>query len=154
MKKAVVILLVFFLFFGLAYSENISAPNVIYCNQKDKTVAALFSIILPSAGHAYAENWGRGMLFVAGETIIIGSIAYGYKEVAKLKSNDNKIYNAGQSNLLFGLGYASLIGLRIWEIIDATKEVDKYNFDNTPSYTFGVSPNIDNGLSLTLQVNF
>lgn len=41
---------------------------------KDVQKAGLLAAFIPSAGHYYADNWGRGALFLAGEltTIAIG----------------------------------------------------------------------------------
>ncbi len=77
---------------------------------KSKTKGGLLATCIPSAGHAYVDKWWpKGSLFLLGEA--------GLVTIALNQEDDN--------NKLLFLSIAA--GLKIWEIIDAVNETDKYN---------------------------
>jgi len=84
---------------------------------KNKTVAVVLAFI-PSAGHAYAGNWGRGLLFAAGE---LGGIVLAFS--AGIEGSRS----LGQINDWYWIGLWTAVGIRGWEFFDAAAEVDRYN---------------------------
>ncbi|MGB4177407.1 MAG: ankyrin repeat domain-containing protein, partial [Halanaerobiales bacterium] len=76
---------------------------------KDQSRAGLLAAIVPSAGHYYAGNWGKGSLFLFGE---LTSLAIG------LSSEDNSVRNTCLTVFL---------ALKVWEVYDAIQETEKYN---------------------------
>ncbi|MGM0420440.1 MAG: ankyrin repeat domain-containing protein [Bacillota bacterium] len=77
---------------------------------KSPESAAGRSLVIPSLGHAYAENWWpKGTLFLAGEVTMLGLAATrsGWSEAAP-----------------YLLGFAAL---KAFEIFDAMNEVERYN---------------------------
>jgi hypothetical protein len=95
--------------------------------KKSSGTAVLLSLVVSSAGHAYAGNWGRGLLFTAGRvggvvlalTAGIEETTYGY------------YYTYTESNITawYWIGLGTTLVLAIWEAIDASAEVDRYNED-------------------------
>ena len=115
-----------------------SVKSALYESSKKSSGTAIpLSIILPSAGHAYAHNWGRGLLFAGGR---IGGVVLALQGIERGVEN---VFESGTSNGIsfyyrvsndrteytgwFYAGIASAIGLTIWEAIDASAEVDRYN---------------------------
>ena len=76
---------------------------------KDPTKAGLLAAIIPSAGHYYAGNWWKGSLFLIGE---ITSLAIGLSSEI----------------ILPGMLLWYLFVLKAWEVYDAVKETEKYNY--------------------------
>ena len=76
---------------------------------KDPAKAGLLAAVIPSAGHYYAGNWGKGSLFLLGE---ITSLAIGLSS-----ENDST------RNVFMGV----FLALKAWEVYDAVKETEKYN---------------------------
>jgi hypothetical protein len=50
-------------------------------SKKDPTLAKILAAVLPSTGHLYAGNWGRGILFLVCEAACVGIVAAGVKEI-------------------------------------------------------------------------
>ena len=129
--------------------------------KKSEGTAMLFSFIIPTAGHAYAGNWGRGlgfaatqvglyiMAFTAGMDEICNDYGYGYYY--------SNCYN--EPNGLFWVGFFGAIGTRFYEIFDAGKEVKKYNqkllmqYGMGPGFSMNIIPQ-KKGASLKLAYNF
>lgn len=115
----------------------------LYENQKKSGVTAgLLSFLVSSTGHAYAGNWGKGLLFLLGR---VGS----YAAATQAKTQDE------QSGWLL-----LMVGLSIWEIFDAVAEVDRYNqraynsiYFGTPNIGLNLAPMKD-GLALNLSYRF
>ena len=142
-------------------------------NEKHPELGVIFSIFLPTSGHAYAGNWLRGIIFTGSKySAIIGgallpekcstttyptdtfnstSPSYGFTDIYKKCETDPISY------VLFGLG----VVLHWWEIIDAGKEVTRYNDKlyrhifgkEPPSISFNLQP-ISNGANLTMSYAF
>jgi hypothetical protein len=54
---------------------------------KDPLTAGVLSLLLPSAGHAYAGSWPRGLLFAAGRTGLVAlAITAGISEKSDTQS--------------------------------------------------------------------
>ena len=146
-------------------------------NKKSPALGVVFSLLLPTAGHAYAGKWGKGLMFLGGE-VLCGVFSLGYYSKAKDKryttcpsyyeeiegkdgcwneSYDGEIYrvydveipNHEMQRKSFGflLGY---VGLVVWEKIDAGKEVKKYN-KKLYKHIFGKEPP---SFSLNLQPTY
>ena len=80
MKKLIFILMVGSLF--AQYLPDVSEMSetekmlVFENNKKSPALGVLFSLLLPSTGHAYAKNWKRGLAFTGAQLINGGLIAY------------------------------------------------------------------------------
>lgn len=85
-------------------------------DKKEEWTAIVLSLLLTSAGHAYAGNWGRGLLFLLGKIGAIGMMA----------TEDGPRYSDDRS-LVRGLGVGFLLAFIIGEPIDAAREVRNYN---------------------------
>ena len=101
-------------------------------SKKSSGTSIPLSLIMPSAGHAYTHNWGRGLLFAAGRVGgVVLAFTAGTKDVYQstpLGSGYGYVYNQQTEYTgWFYIGIASTIGLTIWEAIDASTEVDRYN---------------------------
>jgi len=128
--------------------------------KKSPTTAVLLSCLLSSAGHAYAGNWGRGLLFTAGRfACMYIAITLGIEE----KTYDFKFhedYTVTETNEVYTLGMIGTLVLAIWEMVDASNEVKKYNeklynriFHGQPSFGMKTVP-ANNGIQLFLAYNF
>ena len=117
---------------------------------KSKTVAVLYAYLLPSAGHAYAGNWSRGLNFALGELGGGLMILAGYHGAG---------FIVPDLNTLGWTGVFTLFVLRIWEIFDAAAEVGKYNevlyarIMGKKPYTLHILPSTS-GLQVQLTCNF
>lgn len=78
--------------------------------RKDPAIAGILSTMLTSLGHAYTDNWSKGLKFTAGR------IGFGYG-----------IFNAYKEGNNPSLWWIGEISLSIWEIIDAMNLARKYN---------------------------
>ncbi len=134
--------------------------------KKSPTTAGVLSFLISSTGHAYAGNWGRGLLFLGGRIACIAIISAGAS-----KTTDSQEYNYytdqwetttinSSDKDLITAGTIGLIGLAIWEIFDAVSETRKYNrrlynriYNNVPNFGFNLTP-IKNGAQLSLTYNF
>jgi hypothetical protein len=111
--------------------------------KKNPAVAAYLSLLLTSTGHAYAGNWGRGLLFTV---LRVGGYYLLFTELSSRRETSS-----------VGL-LAYLVGTVV-EALDAAWEVDRYNeklFDRIMNNrTFGVSivPH-GNGAQLQISYNF
>ena len=118
-------------------------------NEKHPAFGVIFSIFLPSSGHAYAGNWKRGLIFTGAKFVAIIS---GVSLPDKCERDPLSIYLPPicgpnpTSNVLFGLA----VVLNYWEVIDAGKEVTRYN-DKLYKHIFGKEPP---SISLNLQPTY
>ena len=87
-------------------------------------MAVPLSLILPSAGHAYAHNWGRGLLFASARVGgVVLALTSGYSGYIVLPLNHTSKFVTAR----YYIGYTSALVFSIWEAIDASDEVDRYN---------------------------
>jgi hypothetical protein len=114
--------------------------------KKSEGTAIVLSILLPSAGHAYAGKWGTGLLFAAGE---IGFLGLSYWAI----SEANGEYTAEDNVAIAGSCAIALI-LRVCEICDAANQVSNYNDNLRKNLSFGISPNKGGGVSYCMQIKF
>jgi len=128
--------------------------------KKSEGTAMLFSLIIPSGGHAYAGNWGRGLGFAASEVgLIIMALSIGISENCYTESYYTYEYCDYEANGLFWVGYFGAIATRFYEIFDAGKEVKKYNqkllmqYGMGPGFSMNIIPQ-KKGALLKLAYNF
>jgi hypothetical protein len=93
--------------------------SVVY-QQHEKHPLASFGLacVLPSAGHFYAGDWGRGLLFFAGE--ILAAVASGL--VISQMNSDSRNLPAAYAVAVVPWG-----GVKIFEMMDAVNLTHAYN---------------------------
>ena len=150
-------------------SNNFDSQKLMTYQQQKKSngTAILLSILLTSTGHAYAGNWGRGLIFSAGRIGgIILAFTAGYSNFTRQEEPYyvNGIYISGgitsgdETNALFYVGVGVAVAAAIWEVIDATMEVDRYNkrlYNKIMGnqFSFDLVPS-KNGAQFQLRYNF
>jgi len=146
-------------------STNTQQLMMYQMQKKNEGTAMLFSFLLPTAGHAYAGNWGRGLGFAAAEVgLYIAALTIGMDEVCEDYYysdyySDDCYYYYYEPNELFWIGFIGAIGTRFYEIFDAGKEVKNYNqrllmqYNMNPGFSMNIIPQ-KNGASLYLAYNF
>ncbi len=113
---------------------------------KSNTVAVLLGVcVLPSSGHAYAGNWGRGLPFAG---VRYASLIGGLIATADNENSDKTL--AAASAVIY-------LAFTVWEGIDASNQVDEYNSGlkkmlSKKTYGFDVIPT-GNGLQLKLVLH-
>ena len=144
-KKLILIIL---LFLNSAFSQIIVPDTSKMSNiekmlwyeneKKSPGLGVLFSFLLPTAGHVYAGDWKRGLLFKGTQigniflTIYLNNKAWGeYDRTyigpgygAETKYPD---YDARLERQSFYPLWTNIFILFPWEIYDLTKTVKKYN---------------------------
>jgi hypothetical protein len=115
-------------------SSNNSLQQGLYFYERQKKsplAAGLWSFFLPSAGHAYAGKWGRGLLFFLGEVVLMSTaMTLGMDEVSTSYNPYSYDYSyTVEPNGIYWLSYIGIVGLRIWELVDAVKVTNSYNND-------------------------
>jgi hypothetical protein len=98
--------------------------------KKNPTMGVILSCLLTSAGHAYADNWGRGLLFTAGRVAsAVLAVTLGIQ--TKTETTGGYYYSYTEETVeitpVYYIGLGLTVVLAIWEMIDASAEVDKYN---------------------------
>lgn len=118
--------------------------------KKSPATARVLSFLISSAGHAYAGNWGRGLLYLLGRGLFITAAA--------------STQNSGEQSVYLGL----FIGCSIAEIVDAGSETEKYNarlynsiMNGIPNFGMNFEPMnkicnlpINDGVQLNLRYDF
>ena len=150
MKKLILILIVGSLFSQylppqseieqMSSTEKLLIYNI---EKKNPALSVFYSIILPSAGHAYSANWKRG--------IRLSSVRIGTYVLSEIfwDMDEHEI-----SDLLRNFS----IGVFIYEFIDSGREATKYNrklYENIfgkepPSFSMNVQPTYQ-GANLTMS---
>jgi len=129
--------------------------------KKSPTMGVLLSCLLTSAGHAYADNWGRGLSFTAGRVVgIVLAVTVGIEK----KTSSGYYYTTEtlEPNAMYYVGVGASLILGIWEMIDASAEVDRYNerlyekIMGKPNSGVGMNlvPTKEGGGKLVLSYNF
>lgn len=131
--------------------NNLSNEKLMFqyeMNKKEPWGAVAGTFLLPSVGHAYAGNWGRGLKFLSGEILALVLMANASSDnVEKYQYSNGHVYFIGEegtdNDWLIGVGAIALISLRIWEHIDAYKTAKNYNSNLYRSLIINpvVSPN-------------
>ena len=144
------------------FSTNNTQQIMMYQSQKkSEGTAMIFTFLLPTAGHAYAGNWGKGVgLFAAEIGLMIMASTIGISE--SCDSYDYGYYYSYcdyEPNGLFYVGFFGAIATRLYEIFDAGKEVRKYNqrlmmrYGINPGFSMNIIPKTQ-GAELKLAYNF
>jgi len=137
MKKLVLVLVLSLLctpFFSVtsiaAESSDITLKRLEYEDKKKNPWGAVaFSWFIPSAGHAYAGDWGRGAKFLGLEVLEIALISYGMQETTETRNTyygkvtETEYKNEG----IASLATLALVGTRLWEYFDAYDTAEDYN---------------------------
>lgn len=128
--------------------------------KKNPTLAVLLSCLLSSTGHAYAGNWGRGLLFTGGR---VGCAIFAMTAGIEEKTEYYGYYYEETTVEITGAYYIGMGGvmiISIWEMIDAASEAKRYNmklhnriFSNQPDFGLNIVPTKDGG-KLMLSCNF
>lgn len=134
-------------------NNKISSDKVIFYekNKKKPGVAAFLGLVIPSAGHAYTGNWGRGLLFATTEIAFLTAAGYEiynnyYQDNEEMinKNYDNHDYDQKWWNndykMFYNIDYkaamndkkiqAYMVGfaiIKLWEVFDAYNTAEKYN---------------------------
>lgn len=148
--KRIICLLCFFstLSFGASFDvrESKSLTEVqkfeYDVEKKSPMLAVGMTWLVPSLGHAYAGNWGRGLLFLGAETLslVLAVSAMADNDDRYIHTNQddgyyttspNPYYNEdGEDNdWIFTTGIITFLGLRIWEHFDAYKTTKRHNYN-------------------------
>ena len=106
-----------------------------------------FSFILPSAGHLYSGDWGRGAGFLAGEIILLYLFNEEYQKAIDSDDPDAALSDKGK---WFALGF---LGMKTWEMIDAFKAAEDYNMRLKQKYGIAMDLNV-NGATLAAFYKF
>jgi hypothetical protein len=143
--------------------------------EKNPSTAVLWSILLPSAGHAYAGNWGRGLIFTAGEIGFLLLASEGIEKISHTYTNyvdwgwpfKPWEYTTTKVEIvyhdLYWIGLTGMVVLKLWEIIDASGEADRYNTElrkmlsnilSDNNINFHVSKGYAGNVNLGLQIGF
>ena len=105
-----------------------------YENQKKSLgTAGAFAFFIPTAGHAYAGNWLRGLPFLLFEAVGVGmmsdAVSYGeeecYYSYYYSYCEEEEIIDEDQ----YVLGLGILVVAKIWEVFDARATAKNYNED-------------------------
>ena len=118
--------------------------------KKSPTLAVLLNMILPSLGHAYIDDWERGLIFQGGK---LG----GFVLLVAFGQAVNK--NWGEDESIGAIIFCSVIGT-IWESIDVVKQTELRNkvlyksiFGKEPSWKVNLVPK-EKGIGLSLSYRF
>lgn len=92
--------------------------------KKNPGTAVVFSCLLTSAGHAYAGNWGRGLLFSAAR-IGCGVLAV----TAGIEETEPDYYGYTETEITstYYIAMSGALIFAIWEMFDAHSEAERYN---------------------------
>jgi len=107
-----------------AVSEESTKLMLYQSGKRTPMLGCLLTDLIPSAGHAYAGNWGRGLIFAGAEVALYLYALTGMKEV---NTQGYYQYTEYEYNSTFYYCMAGALIVRIWEHYDAYKEVERYN---------------------------
>lgn len=132
---------------------------------KSPALSTLFSIILPTSGHAYAGNWKRGIKIIA-YSVPIGTMIGVISDALFYEGDENNCGASGRTacrqntgpsiGAAFGLGISYL-----FSVLDAGRVTRKYNHNlyrdifgkEPPSFSLNLQPTYQ-GANLTLAYKF
>tara|TARA_R100000278_G_C5477110_1_gene166845 strand:- start:3060 stop:3566 length:507 start_codon:yes stop_codon:yes gene_type:complete len=156
MKKLLIMLMVGSLFgqYSAKDFEDMSQTEklMLYDSYK-KSPLLVFPLLIPSLGHAYANNWERGLKFFLAELVPI-SFSYMHMNnccnTTKYNPNHSELCECGEFGH-YALGIVLIPSIiYLWEKVDAYKEVKKYN-RRVHKEIFGKEPPL---FSLNLQPTY
>ena len=127
-------------------------------NKKSPALGVVSSFLLPSTGHAYSGNWGKGLIFFGSSFICF---YYSINNAFDYSSSPTKTTVELDWNYKSTLTFFLAMGFRTCEIIDAGKEVKKYNNklyksifgQEPPSFSLKLQPTYQ-GANLTMSYAF
>lgn len=134
-----------------------------YVPRKDPAVACLLSVAVPGLGQIYNGQIGKGILFMAGTlgtlTLAAATCGHSYYDYYS-----NSYYNSNNNNGIAAASLVAMIGIYIWNIIDAPVSANKINRENgivsinLKNSRLWLNPNIDylraqNGQSIPQTTN-
>jgi hypothetical protein len=140
--------------------ETNQQKQMLYETQKKNPgTAVVFSCLLTSAGHAYAGNWGRGLLFTAARVgCAVFAVTAGIEE--KEYNDYGYYYTETEITSAYYIGMSGALIFAIWEMFDAHKEVERYNrklynriYSNQPGFGLNIVP-AKRGAKMTLSYAF
>ena len=153
MKKLILLLMLGSLFAqylpDVSNMSEVEKMMVFDNNKKSPALGVVFSLLLPSTGHAYAKNWKRGLLFTGSQALTGISMFYfaslettgdcrtgyeydsEYDEDFPCASLDGTHHaprgRDPMHNSILNISTILFPILIIWESVDAAKQVKKYN---------------------------
>lgn len=134
MKKLILIFIVISsISFGASYNvqepKELSEAKMIEFEMEKKAPwgAVAGTFLLPSVGHAYAGDWGRGLKFLGGELLALLVMSSATSDNVYSYTGFTSYETGTENDWLIGVGAITLIGLRIWEHVDAYKTAKNYN---------------------------
>ena len=101
--------------------------------RKEPLLAVGAAWLLPSAGHAYAGDWGRGVPFLLADIACIGIAISGIQTVKSSNSFDTPSGTASYSTTntkitgAYFVGLGLLVAVRVWEYFDAYDTAEEHN---------------------------
>ena len=132
-------------------NDKSSNSFLVYEQQKKSTVVGgLWSFFIPSAGHLYAQNWIRGSIFLAlrvGSLLLMPESSYTQTQRTNYKNSyygneyytyTDYEYDESKAQMITICAYVYWL-TTIFEIYDATKQVEKYNEKLIKNLNLGVS---------------
>lgn len=163
MKKYIVIMILLVMLFSLTFGQGMSESEkmmMFESQKKNPTTAMIYSCLLTSSGHAYAGNWARGLGFTAGRVGCgVLAIALGFEE----KTEDYGWYTQTTLEVtpMYYIGVLGAAVIGIWEMVDASNEVKKYNANvyekiygkKQPGFSLNMFP-VKKGTGISLAYNF
>jgi len=144
-----------------SYNTDAQKMMMYESQKKNSTTAVVLSCLLSSTGHAYAGNWGRGLLFTGGRIgCAVFAVTAGIEEKTEYDPYWGYETTTTEVTGAYTLGMLGAAVLAIWEMVDASNEVKKYNqklynriYSGQPDFGFNIIPNQD-GAQLMLTYNF
>jgi hypothetical protein len=102
---------------------------------KDPTTAALFSVVIPGAGHVYAGDPGKGIIFAA---LFAGGLIETIDNLQLVRNSSGDLVAKDETaGNLFGLATLAAYGFGIQ---DAFNTASDYNKNNHLTLNFGIQP--------------
>ena len=101
--------------------------------RKEPWIAVGAAWVIPSVGHAYAGDWGRGFPFLLADIACIGIAATGIQQKKTSTTSDSPggAYTISSTKTeytgAFYVGVSLLLVARIWEYIDAYNTAEEHN---------------------------
>ena len=93
--------------------------------RKSETTATILSLILPGAGHIYAGETGRGLVFMGAAALAFG---YGFSDgQCKRPYTDVRTCELDKNETLGGISLAAALGIYAFSAWDAHRAVKRTN---------------------------